>query len=116
MLMNMLQARQGQQDEMDLPGLQVFQTRRPNMTRKPKALMDKATAGGSTPSPPTQQTTPPAKTQVASPSAPQKQPLSVVRRISFAEQPVVSLATYNVAKSLVLSLDVNMHHDLRMKP
>ena len=84
-----------------------------NMTRKPKALLDKTTA---TPSPPTQQTTPPAKTQVASPSAPQKQPLSVVRRISFAEQPLVTLVTYNVAKSLVLSLDVNMHHDLRMKP
>ena len=108
MFINMLQGRQGQQDEIELPGLQVFQTRRPNMTRKPKALLDKTTA--------TQQTTPPAKTQVASPSAPQKQPLSVVRRISFAEQPLVTLVTYNVAKSLVLSLDVNMHHDLRMKP
>ena len=113
MFINMLQGRQGQQDEIELPGLQVFQTRKPNMTRKPKALLDKTTA---TPSPPTQQTTPPAKTQLSSPSAPQKQPLSVVRRISFAEQPLVTLVTYNVAKSLVLSLDVNMHHDLRMKP
>ena len=103
MFMNMLQNKQGQQDDVDLPGLQVFQTRRPNLTRKPKALMDAAPSHASTPSPTTQQTTPPVKTQVASPSAPQKPPLHVVRRISFAEEPPqVTLATYNVGKSFSL--------------
>lgn len=106
LLMNMMN-RQQQQDDVELPGLQVFGTRRPAVVKKPKAIADGTTPKASTPSPspspPLQITprvsTPPAKTHVASPPAPQKPPLALVRRISFASDVNVTLAMYNVVKS-----------------